>query len=107
MMVHDDDVALQRAPPHLCDEATVKLGTLLPGARLSSCVELGPQRARLRQAGDLCAVAGRGCLLPVADRLELADLFQAIQDRLGRQVDQLLSAKIVVASLHVADAEPA
>ena len=79
MMVDDDDVALRGAPPHLGDEAAIELLALGANAAIGARIELRPQRAGLRQLGDLGAIAGLGRLLPVADDVELVDLFQPVQ----------------------------
>ena len=44
-------------------------------------------------------------LLPLRDHVEVADLFQAIEHRLSRKVIEFLPAQIIVAALHVADAQ--
>ena len=59
------------------------------------------------QAGKLGAVAGFGGLLPFGDLAVLVDLFQAGQNRLIAQSDELVAAEVVGAALHVADAQVA
>ncbi len=100
-MVHNDDVALRRLPPHLRDEAPLVIRTLLPQASLAPRVQLGPHRARLRQAVNLHPVARLRRLFPLRNRLVLADLFQSIQNRLAPQPIQLVPAQVVRPALHV------
>ena len=59
------------------DEAALELRALLAGAQLAARVDLGPRGAVLGQRLDLGAVAGLGGLLPLANDLEIGDLFQA------------------------------
>ena len=82
VVIHDDDVALDGAAVHLCDEAAVKLAALGAGAGLGAGIELVPEQAVFRQSGNLGPVAvGRG-LFPFSNRAKLIDLFQAVQHRL-------------------------
>ena len=53
MMIDDDDVAFQRAPVHLRDEAAVELLAFLPRAQIASRIQLPPDAAVL---GNLDAV---------------------------------------------------
>ena len=105
VVVDDDDVALGRAPPHLGDEAAVKLAALLPGASLGPSVELVPNRACLGQFREFRAIPGARGFLPCGDGAVVLDLFQSAEHRLAGQVVEFLTAQIIVAPLHVADAE--
>ena len=53
----------------------------------------------------LGAVAGFGGLLPLGNLPVLVDLFQARENRLVAQGEELVAAKVVGAALHVADAQ--
>src|SRR5664280_3656500 len=105
VMIDDDDVALGGAAAHLGNETAVKLLALGADTAVGARVEFGPQMAVLRQFGQLRAVAGFGGLLPVADDAKLVDFFQPVQHRLIGEVVELLTAEIVAATLHVADAQ--
>ncbi len=107
VVVDDDDVGLERLAPHLGDEAAAVVRTGRAEAGVAARVELVPESARLGQSGKLGAVAGLGGLLPLGDLAVLVDLFQARQNRLIAQRDQLVAAEIVGAALHVADAQAA
>jgi hypothetical protein len=107
MVVHDDHIAFERAPPHLGDEAPLVIRTALAQTCLRARIELGPHLARFGQRVDLCAVAGLRSFLPSRDLLELVNLFQAVQDGLVTQGIQLMPAKIIRPALHVADAQRA
>ena len=104
-MIDDDDVALGGAAAHLGDEAALELLAVGADAAVGAGVELGPEMAVLGHISQLRAVAGLGRLLPVADDAEVVDLLQSVQHRLGGEVVKLLAAKIIAASLHVADAQ--
>src|SRR5579862_7661069 len=104
-MVDDDDVALSGAAAHFGNQAAVELLTLRADAAIGAGVELAPERACFGQLGQFGAVAGDCGLLPVADDLELADLFQSVQYRLVSEIVELLAAEIVGASFHVTDAQ--
>ncbi len=105
VVVDDDDVRLEGAAPHLGDEAAAVVGTGCAEAGFGARVELVPEGARLGQAGKLGAVAGFGGLLPLGDLVVLVDLFQARQNGLVAQGDELVAAEVVGAALHVADAQ--
>ena len=92
---------------HRGDEAALELRTLLAGAQLAARVDLGPGGARFRQRLDLGAIAGFGGLLPLADDLEVGDLFEAVEDRLLFGIVDFLAAGVVAAALHVAGAQRA
>ena len=77
MMIDDHDIALRRPAPHLGDKAAAKLAALLPGAGIGTRVQLVPQRARLRHARQLGAVAGRRDLFPARNFGEMIDLLQS------------------------------
>ena len=81
MMIDDDDVAFVRAPVHFGDEAALELLALLAGAEIAARVHLVPRRLDSGRV-YLGAVAGLGGLLPLADDLEVGDLFQAVEHRL-------------------------
>ena len=66
-----------------------------------------PEGARLGHAGKLGAVAGFGGLLPLGDLAVLVDLFEAGENGLVAQGDELVAAEVVGAALHVADAQVA
>ena len=106
MMVHDDDVALQRPPVHLGDEAALPLAALLPDAGFRTCVQLVPEQADLGKLSQFGAIAGLCRLLPRGNRAILLNLIQPAQHRLIGEVVQFLAAQIIVAALHVADREP-
>ncbi len=76
MVVHDDDVALERLAPHLGDEALFEVGAGLSEAGLGAGVHLLPELAVLRRRIELNTVAGGGRLLPLDDLVELIDLFR-------------------------------
>src|SRR5579871_1435663 len=76
VMVHDDDVALHRAPPHLGDEASLPLAALLANASIGPSIEFVPEQAGLWKFSQFRAVAGRSRLFPSRDRLILLNLFQ-------------------------------
>ena len=105
VVVDDDDVAFLGALVHQGEEAALEVGALLPGAQLAARVELGPGRAVLGQLPDLGAVAEFGGLFPLADNLEIGDLFEAGKHRLLIGVVDFLAAGVIVAALHVADLE--
>src|ERR1700722_18375703 len=105
MMVDDDDVALSRATPHLSDEATVIFFAFLAQTGVGASVEFVPEGARLGQFREFSAVAGLRRFLPGRDGTIVFNLFQSTQHWLVGEVNQLFAAEIIVASLHVADAQ--
>src|ERR1700693_5962078 len=105
MMIDCDDVALGRPPPHLGDEATVKLAALLPGAGFGPRVELLPNRARLGQFRESRAIPGPRGLFPCGDGAVVLDLIESAEHGLAGKVVEFLAAQIIVAPLHVADAK--
>ena len=105
VVIDDDDVAFLRALVHQRDEAALELGHFWPVHRSRARVDLGPGGAGFGQRLDLGAIADFGGLLPLADDLEIGDLFQAGEHRLLFGVVDLLPAGVVVAALHVADLE--
>src|SRR5690349_13173324 len=105
MMVDDDDVAFERASAHLGDEAAIKLRTFLACAGIRARIDLVPKSARFGQSRDLCAIAGLCMLLPFRNRPVLLNLRDFTKDRLILEIVEFLAAQIVVASLHVADAQ--
>ena len=105
VMIHDDDVALSGAPTHFGDKAALELSTLLPQAGLGTSIEFLPEPAALGQAGQFRPVSGFRALLPVQDHAKLFHFLQSCQHRLAGKVIEFLAAKIVIASLHVADAQ--
>ena len=107
VVVDDHDVAGVRALVHQGEEAAVELLALLAGAKIAARVHFGPGAARFRQLLDLRAVAEFGGLLPGLDHLEIGDFFQAGQHRFAVGIVDLLPAGVVVAALHVADAQRA
>jgi hypothetical protein len=107
VMVDDHDVAGLGALVHQGEEAALVLLALLAGAKIAAGVDLGPGSALFRQLLDLRAVADFGGLLPGLDHLEIGDFLQAGQHCLAVGVVNLLAAGIVVAALHIADAQGA
>ncbi len=105
VVIDDDDVALGRATPHLGDEAAVVVFTFLAEAGVGAGIELVPNGAGLGQFGEFGAVSGLRCLLPGGDGAVVLDLFESAEDGLVCEIDEFLAAEIVVASLHVTDAE--
>jgi hypothetical protein len=105
MMVDDDYVALECASPHLGHEAALELLALGADAALGAGIELGPELACFRDRGKLGAIAGHRHLLPFRNRAVLLDLFQSAENGLIGQLVKLLPAQIVVATLHVTDAQ--
>ena len=103
MVVDDDNVALGRAPPHFGDEAAVVFLTFLAEASVGPGVELRPESARLRR--EFGAIAGLGCFLPGGNGAVVLNLFQPAEHGLVGEVDQFFAAEIIVAALHVADAQ--
>src|ERR1019366_5538230 len=69
-------------------------------------IELRPQLARLRDGRQFGAITGCSNCLPLPYRSKLIDLFQPVQNRSIGQVVEFFTAKIVVATLHVADLQP-
>ena len=90
---------------HFGDEAAVVFLAFLSEASVGAGIELVPERARLGQFGEFGAVAGARRLFPRRDGAVVFDLFESAEDGLIGEIDQLFAAEIVVASLHVADAE--
>ena len=74
VVVHDDQLALERAPPHRGDKASLPVRAGRAQARLGPGVQLVPQRRVLRQRINLRPVARVRRALPVRDRMELRDL---------------------------------
>ena len=105
VMVDDDDVAFLCALVHQGQEAALEVGALLPRAHVAAGIELGPGGAVFGQLLDFGAVAELRGLLPLADDLEIGDLFQPGECRLLIGVVDFLPAGVVIAALHVADLE--
>ena len=105
VVVDDDDVRRQRPALHFRDEAAFELGALLAGAELAAGVHLGPGRGGFRERLDLGPVTGFGVLFPLADDLEIGNLFEPGEDRLPLGVVDLLAAGVVGPALHVGDAQ--
>ena len=105
VVVDDDDVRRQRPALHFGDETAFELGAFLAGAEFAAGVHLGPGGGGFRERLDLGPVAGFRVLFPLADDLEIGDLFQAGEDRLPLGVVDLLAAGVVGPALHVADAK--
>ena len=105
VMIDDDDVALSRAPPHLGDEAMLPFLAFLPETGIGAGVELVPKSARLGQFREFRAVARLRGFLPCGDGAVLLDLFQAAEHRLVGEIEKFFAAEIVVAPLHIADAQ--
>src|ERR1700721_114630 len=105
MMIDYNDVALRGFATHLGDEAAVVFFALLAEASIGARIELVPERARLGQFGEFGAIAGLRRLLPCGNGAVVLDLFKPAEDGLVGEIDQLLAAKIIIASLHVADAQ--
>src|SRR5208282_360062 len=105
MMIDDDDVALGRATAHLGDEAAVVLLAFLAEAGVGAGIELVPEGACLGQFGEFGAISGLRRLLPGGDSAVVFDFFQSAEHGLIGEIDELFAAQIIVASLHVADAE--
>ena len=103
VVVDDDDVAFQRPLVHQGDETAVVVGALLPAAQFGAGIHLGPGRGRFGQGLDFGAVAHLAGLLPLADDLEIGDLFQPGEHRSVLGVVDLLAAGVIIAPLHVAD----
>jgi len=80
VVVDDDDVGFESFAPHLGDEAAAVIRTGGAEAGLGAGIELLPEGARLRQAGNLRAVTGFRGLLPLGDLTVLVDLFQAAEN---------------------------
>ena len=105
MVIDDDDVALRRAPPHLGDEAAVVFFAFLSQTGIGPGVEFVPESAGLGQFREFRAVAGLRRLFPRGDGAVMLDLFQPAEHRLVGEIEKLFAAKIVVAPLHVTDAQ--
>ena len=103
VVVDDDQLTLERLPPHARDEAAFPVRARRPQARLCAGIEFVPQRRVLRQRVDLCPVARLRRPLPVRDRVKLRDLLEPGQQRRVPQRIQLMTAKVVCSALHVAD----
>ncbi len=64
-----------------------------------------PNRARLGQFREFRAIPGPRGFLPCGDGAVVLDFIQSAEHRLAGQVVEFLAAQIIVAPLHVADAE--
>src|SRR5271157_5532126 len=104
-MIDDDDVTLGRAAPHLGNEAAVVFFTLLAEAGIGPGIKFVPEGARLGQFREFGAIAGLGCLFPRGDGAIVLDLFEAAEHGLVGEINKLLAAEIIIAALHVTDAE--
>src|SRR5262249_29898527 len=96
---------LSRAPPHLGDEAAVPFFAFLAEASVGAGVELVPKGACLWELGEFGAVAGPRGLLPRGNGAVMLNLLETAEHGLIGEIEQLLATQIVVASLHVTDAE--
>src|SRR5258708_6354937 len=105
MVVDDDDVALGGAAPHLSDEAVLPFLAFLAETGIGAGVELVPESARLGQFREFRAIASLRRLLPRGDGAVVLDLFQSAEHRLVGEIKELFAAEIVVAPLHVTDAQ--
>ena len=85
----------------------LELGTLLAGAEIPARIHFVPDGAVFGKVADLGAVPGLRGFLPLPDELEIGYLFQPIQQQLLVGVVNFLSAGVIVAALHVTDAERA
>src|ERR1700694_2381915 len=105
MMIDDDDVALRGAAPHLGDEAMLPLFAFLAETTISTRIELVPKSAGLGQFRKFGAVPCMRRLFPCGDGAVVFDLFQTAEHGLIREIEKLFATEIVVAPLHVADAQ--
>ena len=103
-MTMSDSSALRRISV-MKQPAVVRTGR--SEASIGAGVELAPKGTRFGHAGKLGAIAGFGFLLPLGDLAVLVDLFEAGQDGLVTEGEELVPAEVVGAALHVADAEVA
>src|SRR5215813_9102886 len=104
-MVDDDDVTFHRPASHFGNEAALPLWTFLSGATLGAGIQLGPELAVFRQSTQFGAISAFRDLLPFGNLAIVLDLFQPAEDRLIGQVVEFLPAEIVIAALHVTDAQ--
>src|SRR5208283_4947307 len=105
MVIDDDDVAFGCAPPHFGDEAAVVFLAFLAEAGIGPGVELVPESAGFGKFREFGAITGLRRFLPRGDGAVVLDLLQSAEHGLIGEVEKLLAAKIVAASLHVADAQ--
>ena len=101
MVIHDDDVALQRPPPHLRYEARLIVRTGRSQAGLAARIQTPPQRTIFWNRRQFGAIAMFRGLFPIANGVELVDHIDAGENRLIAQRIQLLPAKVIAAALHV------
>src|SRR5262249_17135193 len=103
VMVHNDDVAFERALMHGGDEAALEIRTLLPGAEIAAGIDLSPGGPGFGQRFDVGAISEFRGFFPSADDLEIGQLFQAREHRLLFSIVDFLAARVIAAALHVAD----
>ena len=83
VMIHNDDVALERAAVHFSDKATIELLALLAGAEIASRIQLPPGATVLRQFTQFAAVSRFRFKLPSPDELGVSHLLQPGKDGLA------------------------
>src|SRR5437588_446898 len=105
MVIDNNDVAFHCTAVHFSNEAAIELAAFLPQTLVRAGIQAWPQRARFRQRRHLGSISRLGASFPLCNGAVLLDFFQATEHRLSGEVVELLPAQIIVASLHVADAQ--
>ncbi len=100
MMIHDDDVGIDRPLAHASDKARFEVWALLAQASIRTRIDVSPERKILRQAIELCAIAGLCFSDPTKDFVEVIDLVEAFQHGHAFGSLDAMQAGVVVPSFH-------
>src|ERR1051325_2587786 len=96
MMIHDDDVSIDRALAHARDEARIVVRTLLPETSIRTRIDVSPERQVLRQVREFSAIAGFCLRHPAKDFIKLIDLIQAFKNRRALSALDAVETRVIV-----------
>src|SRR5262249_7073563 len=100
VMVYDDDVCIQGFATHSSDKTNVEIRTALAKTGLCTRVNLRPESEAFGQIGELRPVTGLALRRPLADSLEVVDVFKAFKHwSLGRLL-QAMQTHVIRPAFH-------
>ena len=95
MVVHDDDVGVQRLLARVHDEAAVEVTAVRAEAVLASRSNLRPYRRRLRHAATIRAIAGQARARETFDRVQVANVFAIQKAAIGDRSLQMMMTHVI------------
>src|SRR5687768_9182230 len=98
MMIYNDDVGFLRSVAHACDEAGIKVGTLLAQTRLGAGIDVTPERERLRQVCEFGSISEFAFPGPVTNFFEVINFIEAIKHRRRLRASEAVKTEIVVST---------